>query len=80
MTAEPQQRIAGESGIFRRHGISVAHGGDRHTTGGGKLVFHIFASLAEFERSITRERTRVGLEDARSRGRSGRRLSASCGH
>jgi DNA invertase Pin-like site-specific DNA recombinase len=34
------------------------------TTAGGKLVFHIFASLAEFERSIIRERTRAGLDAA----------------
>src|SRR5438270_4316328 len=41
------------------------------TTSGGKLVFNIFASLAEFEREIIRERTRAGLEAARSRGRNG---------
>lgn len=43
------------------------------TTSGGKLVFHIFCSLAEFERSLIRERTRAGLEAARSRGRRGGR-------
>lgn len=43
------------------------------TTAGGKLVFHIFGSLAEFERSIIRERTRAGLDAARSRGRTGGR-------
>jgi DNA invertase Pin-like site-specific DNA recombinase len=41
------------------------------TTSGGKLVFHIFGALAEFEREIIRERTRAGLEAARSRGRKG---------
>ena len=41
------------------------------TTSGGKLVFHIFGALAEFEREINRERTRAGLEAARSRGRKG---------
>ena len=46
------------------------------TTSGGRLVFHIFASLAEFERSIIRERTRAGLEAARSRGRTGGRPPA----
>lgn len=40
------------------------------TTSGGKLVFHIFASLAEFERDLLRERTMAGLESARARGRS----------
>ena len=44
------------------------------TTSGGKLVFHIFCSLAEFERSLIRERTRAGLEAARFRGRCGGRL------
>ncbi|WP_369935309.1 recombinase family protein [Ruegeria sp. A3M17] len=43
------------------------------TTSGGKLVFSIFAALAEFERSIIQERTRAGLESARSRGRVGGR-------
>jgi DNA invertase Pin-like site-specific DNA recombinase len=42
-------------------------------TSGGKLVFHIFASLSEFERSIIRERTRAGLAAARARGRMGGR-------
>ena len=46
------------------------------TTTGGKLVFHIFASLAEFERSIIRERTRAGLDAARARGRVGGRPPA----
>ena len=39
------------------------------TTSGGKLVFHLFAALAEFERSVIRERTRSGLQSARRRGR-----------
>lgn len=43
------------------------------TTPGGKLIFHIFASLAEFERDIIRERTKAGLEAARVRGRLGGR-------
>ncbi len=43
------------------------------TSPGGKLVFTIFAGLAEFERSIIRERTRAGLDAARSRGRVGGR-------
>ena len=43
------------------------------TTPGGKLVFHIFASLAEFERSIIRERTIAGLAAARARDRRGGR-------
>ena len=43
------------------------------TTSGGKLVFHIFGALAEFEREIIRERTNAGLSAARQRGRTGGR-------
>lgn len=43
------------------------------TTSGGKLVFHIFAALAGFERTLIRERTRAGLKAARARGRQGGR-------
>lgn len=43
------------------------------TTSGGKLVFHIFAALAEFERTLIRERTQAGLKAARARGRQGGR-------
>ncbi|NYT79799.1 recombinase family protein [Alcaligenaceae bacterium] len=39
----------------------------------GKLVFHVFAALAEFERGLIRERTRAGLAAARARGRVGGR-------
>lgn len=39
----------------------------------GKLVFHVFAALAEFERSLIRERTHAGLAAARARARSGGR-------
>jgi DNA invertase Pin-like site-specific DNA recombinase len=41
------------------------------TTSGGKLIFHIFGALAEFERNFIRERTTVGLTAARARGRKG---------
>lgn len=43
------------------------------TTSGGKLIFHIFAALAEFERNLIRERTRAGIVAARARGRQGGR-------
>jgi DNA invertase Pin-like site-specific DNA recombinase len=43
------------------------------TTPGGKLVFHVFASVAEFERDIIQERTRAGLDAARARGKKGGR-------
>ena len=42
-------------------------------TPGGKLIFHIFASLAEFERALIQERTNAGLAAARARGRLGGR-------
>ncbi len=43
------------------------------TSSGGKLIFHVFGALAEFERELIRERTRAGLEAARARGRKGGR-------
>src|SRR4051794_33081724 len=43
------------------------------TTTGGKLVFHIFGALAEFERELIRERSQAGLLAARARGRMGGR-------
>jgi DNA invertase Pin-like site-specific DNA recombinase len=39
----------------------------------GRLIFHIFLALAEFERSVIKERTRAGLSAARARGRLGGR-------
>ena len=43
------------------------------TTSQGRLIFGIFASLAEFERELIRERTQAGLKSARARGRNGGR-------
>ena len=43
------------------------------TTAGGRLIFHIFGALAEFERGIIRERTIAGLQAAKARGRTGGR-------
>lgn len=43
------------------------------TTPAGKLIFHVFAALAEFERDLIRERTKSGLAAARARGRKGGR-------
>ena len=42
----------------------------------GRLVLHVFAALAEFERELIQERTRAGLESARARGRKGGRPPA----
>jgi DNA invertase Pin-like site-specific DNA recombinase len=46
------------------------------TTSGGKLIFHIFGALAEFERNLIRERTAAGLIAVRARGRKGGRPQA----
>ena len=45
-------------------------------TPGGKLIFHMFGALAEFERDLIRERTKAGLTAARARGRVGGRPKA----
>lgn len=45
------------------------------TSPGGRLVFHVFAALAEFERDLIKERTHAGLAAARARGRMGGRPS-----
>jgi DNA invertase Pin-like site-specific DNA recombinase len=50
------------------------------TTTPGKLVFHVFAALAEFERDLIRERTSAGLAAARARGRHGGRPSVMTPH
>jgi DNA invertase Pin-like site-specific DNA recombinase len=52
--------------VLSGHGASIDT-----TTSAGKLVFGIFAALAEFERELISERTKAGLESARARGRTG---------
>ena len=52
--------------VLTGHGASI-----NTTTPEGKLVFGIFAALAEFEREMVSERTKVGLASARARGRNG---------
>lgn len=54
--------------VLSGHGASIDT-----TTANGKLVFGIFAALAEFERELIRERTMAGLASARARGRQGGR-------
>jgi DNA invertase Pin-like site-specific DNA recombinase len=49
------------------------------TTSGGKLIFHIFGALAEFERNLIKERTTAGLTAARARGKTGGRPKALTG-
>lgn len=54
--------------VLTGHGASIDT-----TTAAGKMVFGIFAALAEFERELISERTKAGLAAARSRGRKGGR-------
>jgi DNA invertase Pin-like site-specific DNA recombinase len=54
--------------VLTGHGSSIDT-----TTASGKLIFGIFAALAEFERELISERTRAGLASARARGRKGGR-------
>ncbi len=49
------------------------------STSGGKLILHTFGVLAEFERSVIRERTSAGLQAARDRGRLGGRPASLSG-
>jgi DNA invertase Pin-like site-specific DNA recombinase len=65
-------RIVGE---LEKKGVSFESLTEKIETGSaaGKLVFHVFAALAEFERNLIRERTRAGLVAARARGRAGGR-------
>lgn len=65
------QRLADRGIGFK---VLSGHGADINTdTASGKLVFGIFAALAEFERELIRERTIAGLDAARARGRKGGR-------
>ncbi len=60
---------------FKDKGVEFVSLQDGINTGTptGRFTFNIFASLAEFEREIIRERTKAGLEAAKSRGRNGGR-------
>jgi DNA invertase Pin-like site-specific DNA recombinase len=46
--------------------IPLADREHRHTSSGGRLIFHIFSALAEFERTIIRERTTAGWVHGRA--------------
>ncbi|MFZ2122033.1 MAG: recombinase family protein [Rhodoferax sp.] len=62
-------------GDLEREGITFESLSEKINTGcaSGKLQFHVFAALAEFERNLIRERTMAGLSAARARGRIGGR-------
>ena len=65
-------RIVGE---LEKRGVGFESLSERIETvsAAGKLIFHVFAALAEFERNVIRERTQAGLTAARARGRCGGR-------
>jgi DNA invertase Pin-like site-specific DNA recombinase len=67
--------VCGSSPVASRSARSATRSAapGRTTTPGGKLVFHIFGALAEFERNLIRDRTYAGLTAARARGRKGGR-------
>lgn len=60
----------------RRIGLQSLHESLDTTSSAGKLIFHLFGALAEFERNLIRERTQAGLQAARVRGRKGGRPKA----
>ncbi len=57
-------------------GLRSLHESIDTTSSSGKLTFHIFGALAEFERNLIRDRTHAGLKAARARGRKGGRPKA----
>lgn len=67
---------------LERDGIGFESLTEKIETGNatGKLVFHMFAALAEFERNLIRERTHAGLAAARARGRKGGRKPSLTPH
>lgn len=57
----------------RKIGLKSIHESIDTSSSSGKLIFHIFGALSEFERNLIRERTNAGLSAARARGRKGGR-------
>lgn len=57
-------------------GLKSLHESIDTSSSSGKLIFHMFGALAEFERNLIRERTQAGLKAARARGRKGGRPKA----
>lgn len=55
----------------QRIGLQSLHGSLDTTSSAGKLIFHLFGALAEFERNLIRERTQAGLQAAHVRSRKG---------
>ena len=61
---------------IRGIGLKSLHESLDTSSSSGKLIFHLFGALAEFERNLIRERTQAGLQAARARGRKGGRPKA----
>lgn len=74
LAGSPRHLLETVAGL-EQHGVSfVSLTGNIDTRSpAGRLVFHLFGALAEFERDLIRERTQAGLAAARARGRTGGR-------
>lgn len=69
------RQLLDTAGMLEKHGVELCSLTEQINTTkpGGRLTFHLFAALAEFERDILRERVNAGLKAARKRGRVGGR-------
>ena len=76
-SSSANSRARSPASAYRCFRVLTGHGAAIDTsTANGRLVFGIFAALAEFERELIRERTQAGLAAARTRGRKGGRKFA----
>ena len=66
---EDPRRLECHFALFRNRPLKCLHESIDTTSSSGKLIFHVFGALAEFERNLIRERTQAGLAAARARGR-----------
>jgi DNA invertase Pin-like site-specific DNA recombinase len=80
-TKHALKELLGLMGELQRRGVEFRSPRESldATTPAGKLVVHVFASLAKFERDVTRERTVAGLGAARARGKKGGRKRVTDG-
>lgn len=75
LSGRPLRHLVETVNALAERGVALAslHKGIDTTTSTGRLIFHIFAALAEFERELIAERAAVGRQAARARGRRGGR-------
>ena len=73
--ARSVRQLVDTAGLLRERGIELRsiHDAIDTSSAAGRLTFHLFAALAEFERDVIRDRTAIGLAAARARGRKGGR-------